>query len=44
MTGKLPDHAQIVVVVVVGGIVGCSTAYHLAALGVEGVVLLDAMN
>ncbi len=39
MTGKLPDHAQIVVVG--GGIVGCSTAYHLAALGVEDVVLLE---
>ncbi|MBL4811082.1 MAG: FAD-dependent oxidoreductase [Rhodobacteraceae bacterium] len=32
---ELPKSAQ--VVVIGGGIVGCSTAYHLAKLGVETV-------
>ncbi len=36
---KLPDRAH--VVVVGGGIVGCSTAYHLAALGIGDVVLIE---
>ena len=36
---SVPSHAR--VVVVGGGIAGCSTAYHLAKLGVEGVVLLE---
>jgi len=36
---ELPSHAQ--VVVVGGGIVGCSTAYHLARLGWKDVVLLE---
>jgi len=35
----LPDRAH--VVVVGGGIVGCSTAYHLAQLGIRDVVLLE---
>jgi sarcosine dehydrogenase len=29
------------VVIIGGGIVGCSTAYHLAQMGLEGVVLLE---
>ena len=36
---SLPDRAR--VVVVGGGIMGCSTAYHLAKLGDEDVVLLE---
>lgn len=36
---NLPDRAR--VVVVGGGIVGCSTAYHLADLGIGDVVLLE---
>ena len=35
----LPEHAQ--VVIVGGGIVGASTAYHLAKLGISDVVLLE---
>lgn len=35
----LPTEAK--VVIVGGGIIGCSTAYHLGALGVDGVVLLE---
>ncbi len=35
----LPDRAH--VVVVGGGIMGCSTAYHLAGLGVDDVILLE---
>jgi glycine cleavage system aminomethyltransferase T/glycine/D-amino acid oxidase-like deaminating enzyme len=34
-----PPHAQ--VVIVGGGIAGCSTAYHLAKLGITDVVLLE---
>jgi 4-methylaminobutanoate oxidase (formaldehyde-forming) len=37
--GRLPRHARIAVVG--GGIVGCSTAYHLARLGARDVVLLE---
>ncbi|MGI9154625.1 MAG: NAD(P)/FAD-dependent oxidoreductase, partial [Rubrivivax sp.] len=35
----LPTHAQIVIVG--GGIAGCSTAYHLAKLGITDVLLLE---
>ena len=37
--GKLPRNAQ--VVIIGGGIVGCSIAYHLAKRGVKDVVLLE---
>ena len=36
---ELPDHAGIVVIG--GGIVGCSVAYHLAKLGAPDVVLIE---
>jgi 4-methylaminobutanoate oxidase (formaldehyde-forming) len=39
MPGSLPSHAR--VVVVGGGIVGCSVAYHLTKLGWRDVVLLE---
>ncbi len=39
MTGRLPDRAEIVIVG--GGIIGCSVAYHLARRGVTDVVLLE---
>ena len=39
MTAVLPDRAQ--VVVVGGGIVGCSVAYHLARRGITDVVVLE---
>jgi len=35
----LPSHAQ--VIVIGGGIIGCSTAYHLTKLGVKDVLLLE---
>jgi len=35
----LPEHAR--VVVIGGGIIGCSVAYHLAEMGCEEVVLLE---
>ena len=39
MVRRLPDRAQIVVVG--GGIVGCSVAYHLARRGITDVVVLE---
>ena len=39
MSAPLPDHAQ--TVIVGGGIVGCSVAYHLTKLGRKNVVLLE---
>jgi 4-methylaminobutanoate oxidase (formaldehyde-forming) len=39
MAGSMPTHAR--VVVVGGGIVGCSVAYHLTKLGWRDVVLLE---
>lgn len=39
MSRKIPTHAQ--VVVIGGGIVGCSVAYHLTKLGWKDVVLLE---
>jgi 4-methylaminobutanoate oxidase (formaldehyde-forming) len=39
MAGALPSHAEIVVIG--GGIIGCSTAYHLARLGKRDVVVLE---
>ncbi|WP_137391102.1 FAD-dependent oxidoreductase [Rhodoligotrophos defluvii] len=39
MSTELPSHAR--VVVIGGGVVGCSIAYHLAALGCTDVVLLE---
>lgn len=39
MTGTLPAHAS--VVVIGGGIMGCSTLYHLAKMGVSDAILLE---
>ncbi|TMH53707.1 MAG: FAD-binding oxidoreductase, partial [Betaproteobacteria bacterium] len=39
MSNAIPSHAR--VVIVGGGIVGASTAYHLTKLGVADVVLLE---
>ncbi|KWF91843.1 FAD-dependent oxidoreductase [Burkholderia cepacia] len=39
MMNKVPDHAD--VVIVGGGIVGCSIAYHLTKLGITDVTLLE---
>ncbi|MFT3820313.1 MAG: FAD-dependent oxidoreductase [Rubrivivax sp.] len=39
MSLSLPTHAQ--VVIVGGGIAGCSTAYHLTRLGITDVLLLE---
>jgi 4-methylaminobutanoate oxidase (formaldehyde-forming) len=38
-TAKLPTHAK--VVIIGGGVIGCSTAYHLAKLGWKDIVLLE---
>ena len=40
MTSPLPSHAR--VVIVGGGIIGCSVAYHLTKLGWRDVVLLES--
>ena len=39
---ELPSHAQ--VVIVGGGIVGCSVAYHLARAGWRDVVLVERID
>ena len=40
MTGtELPERAR--VVVIGGGVIGCSIAYHLAEMGEKDVVLLE---
>ena len=39
VSGALPEAAQ--VVIVGGGVVGCSVAYHLTKLGITDVVLLE---
>ena len=39
MSESLPAHAP--VVVIGGGIVGCSTLYHLAKMGVSDAILLE---
>jgi 4-methylaminobutanoate oxidase (formaldehyde-forming) len=39
MTTEFPTHANIVIIG--GGIIGCSTAYHLAKLGCRDIVLLE---
>jgi glycine cleavage system T protein len=39
MSKRLPSHARIVIIG--GGIVGCSTAYHLAKMGIKDVILLE---
>jgi 4-methylaminobutanoate oxidase (formaldehyde-forming) len=39
MTNSLPTHAR--VIVIGGGIIGCSVAYHLAELGWDEIVLLE---
>ncbi len=42
MAKPLPAHAD--VVIVGGGIIGCSIAYHLTKLGISGVTLLERMQ
>ena len=39
MSGSVPSQTE--VVIVGGGIVGCSIAYHLTKLGIKDVVLLE---
>jgi 4-methylaminobutanoate oxidase (formaldehyde-forming) len=39
MSRQLPSHAQ--VVIIGGGVIGCSVAYHLTKLGWRDVVLLE---
>ncbi|MCP4472957.1 MAG: FAD-binding oxidoreductase, partial [Gammaproteobacteria bacterium] len=41
MSNAVEVPAQARVVIVGGGIIGCSTAYHLAKMGVSEVVLLE---
>ncbi|MET4324084.1 FAD-dependent oxidoreductase [Bradyrhizobium sp. RT5a] len=42
MAAKIPSKAE--VVVIGGGIAGCSVAYHLTKLGISEVVLLERMR
>jgi heterotetrameric sarcosine oxidase gamma subunit len=42
MSKKIPSSAQ--VVIVGGGVIGCSIAYHLTKLGITDVVLLERKN
>ncbi len=39
VNGKIPSHAQ--VVIIGGGVIGCSTAYHLGKLGWKDVIILE---
>ena len=39
MTASLPHHAR--AIVVGGGVIGCSTAYHLAGLGWDEVIVIE---
>ena len=39
MNSSLPTHAR--AVVIGGGVIGCSTAYHLARLGWQDVVVVE---
>ena len=39
MTNTLPKQAQIIIIG--GGIIGCSVAYHLAKEGAKDVLLLE---
>ncbi len=39
MSKTVPNHAQIVIIG--GGIMGCSTAYHLISNGCKDVILLE---
>ena len=39
MSTSIPKHAQ--AVIIGGGVVGCSVAYHLSKLGYKDVVLLE---
>ena len=41
MLHRFPPRKQARIVIVGGGIIGCSTAYHLAKMGVSEVVLLE---
>ena len=41
-SSSLPQHAR--VVVIGGGVIGCSVAYHLGRMGVKEVVLLERAN
>ena len=38
-TNKLPAHAQ--VIIIGGGVIGCSVSYHLAKLGWKDVIILE---
>ncbi len=38
-SNSVPQHAQ--VVIIGGGVIGCSVAYHLADMGLKDVVLIE---